>query len=488
MGSKKDKLKSDIIQGFGTLIAREFLIKIFSFLGQIFLARILAPAEFGVYVIISFVISIFGLFSDAGFSLAIIQKKNEPSHRELSDVFYLKTILSLGLVIVIFICAPVIKSFYSSFTNENVFMLRVFSLVLLIGGIRTVPISLLERKIKYQIISFLDIVGVFAYYVATLIGAFSGLGVWSFIFGAMVKEIIETALLYFVEPFIPQLRFSLKNTKEMMRFGIFIQGNGLVNFLRSSVSPVIVGRLSGPYAVGLLDFAFNIGSLPETIAVNFGRVAFAGYSRIQGQKTILLNSIRRSISMLSLIIYIFPIILLCFGSELVPLVFSEKWSATVPALYWYAMSSFFLPIIASVGQGILSIGKSKEIFFGSLTTAIGGWIGAVILVSFFGFVGVAITYFFTSLTLCLYYIYLFKRNDYKLQIIYLVKYKAVGVFCVLCLGFALNSLLVHSPIALMIKILLMIVAYIVTMFVLAKNDSQELLGIFMNLIFTKKDD
>jgi len=58
----KDILKANIIQGFSTLIVREFFIKIFSLVGQIFLARLLIPSDFGVYVIIVFIISLFGLF------------------------------------------------------------------------------------------------------------------------------------------------------------------------------------------------------------------------------------------------------------------------------------------------------------------------------------------------------------------------------------------------------------------------------------------
>ena len=48
MSENKDILKSSIIQGFSTLIVREFFIKIFSLVGQVFLARLIVPSDFGV--------------------------------------------------------------------------------------------------------------------------------------------------------------------------------------------------------------------------------------------------------------------------------------------------------------------------------------------------------------------------------------------------------------------------------------------------------
>lgn len=93
--AERDILKSSIVKGFSTLIVREFLIKLFSFIGQLFLARLLAPEDFGIFVIIVFIVTFFGFFSDAGLSFAIIQKKEKPTHKELSGVFTLKIALAL---------------------------------------------------------------------------------------------------------------------------------------------------------------------------------------------------------------------------------------------------------------------------------------------------------------------------------------------------------------------------------------------------------
>jgi O-antigen/teichoic acid export membrane protein len=476
----KDILKANIIQGFSTLIVREFFIKIFSLVGQIFLARLLIPSDFGVYVIIVFIISLFGLFSDVGLSLAIIQHKTEPTKRELSSAFYLKTLLGLGLIVLVWIISPSVKLFYPSFAIANVTMLRVLSITLLLTNFRSIPTSLLERKIKYNIISLVDIAGIVVYYLIALSAALFHFGVWSFIIAAVIKEIAETIILFIVQPFIPQLMFSIKSLKKMLRFGLYIQGNSLVGFLATSINPVIGGRMVGTYGVGLLDFAFNIGSLPTTIGINFGRVAFAGYSRIQEQKKLLSNSMSRSISMLAIMLYIFPVIVFSFAGQLIPFVFSAKWIPAIPALYWYTAVTFFLPVIAPLGQGILAIGKSKEIFWSTFITAVLGWIGAYLLVQSFGMLGIAIIYFLTVLFLFIFYILILRKYGFEFRIFSILVPKLAAVILVIAFSIFLNRVLPGSIIMLFVKLFLSCVAYLLLMFLLAKKDLVDFIGLIMH--------
>lgn len=482
MVKDKDILRKAIAQGFGTLIIREFLIKLFSFVGQLFLARLLAPSDFGVYVIIVFIVNLFGLFSDIGLSLAIIQKKGEPTQLELSGVFWLKVFLSLALTFLIWIYAPLVKIFYTTFVDVNVDMLRVFSLTLFLASLRAIPISLLERKIKYNLISLLDIIGVFVYYVVALSGALLHFGVWSFIVSSLVKEMIETVILYIVNPFFPTLMFRLDNIRKMIKFGIFIQGNSLVVFFISSMIPVVGGRVSGPYGVGLLDFANNLTSLPGLIAMNFGRVAFATYSRMQKQKKLLFSSIDSSISLLSLLLYFFPIIIFGFGGELVKTIYTEKWASAIPALYWFGMAAFFHPINAAIGQGILSLGQSKEIVKATLIISVAGWILAYALVNLFGFVGIAISIFLISFFLCLSYIYIFKKNGYSLPFISVILPKIIIFICTLLVCFIINVIFPHTLLYLVSKLAISAVVYVIFSFLLAKSDILELLIMTRSLI------
>jgi PST family polysaccharide transporter len=486
MVENKDVLKSSIIQGFGTLVVREFFLKILSFVGQIFLARLLVPSDFGIYVIVVFIVNFLGLFSDIGLSSAIIQKHEEPSREELSSVFILKMGLSILIVVLLWIFAPVIKYAYPAFTTSNILMVRILSLVIITGGIRSIPIALLERKIKYNFISVIDVLGIFIYYLTSLTFAFAHFGVWSFIFGALAKEVGETIVLYWIQPFLPQFKLLKSNIKKLVKFGIYIQGNSFVSTANLSITPVIGGRISGVYSVGLLDFAYNIASLPETIAVNFGRVAFAGFSRIQKEKEILTNSISKSISMLAILLYIFPVLIFGLGNELVPLIFSAKWIPAIPALYWYSAGTFFLPVTYALGQGILAVGKSRTLFWTTLLTVISGWIAAFFLIHTIGFVGIAITYFSIALAYCIIYLVIFKNLKFRFPIISLIAPKLLVVVITLATIGVMNITFSHGVLILFAKLFIASALYILLTYIFVRRDFVEFSRIILSILFTKR--
>ena len=482
MRENKGRVKSHIIQGFGSLIVREFFIKLFSFLGQLLLARLLLPSDFGIYVIIVFIVNLFGLFSDIGLSQSIIQKKAAPTRGELSGVFWLKTALSAGLIGLLWIFAPFVKRFYPSLAEANITMLNVFSVILLLTSFRTIPTSLLERQLRYKAISSIDILGVFVYYLVALLGAFLHFGVWSFITGAIAKEIVETVVINIVQPFIPRFTLSKRSVREMAQFGVYIQGNGLLMLFISSMAPAIGGRLSGPYAVGLLDFAYSIVAIPAVVSINFGRVAFAGYSRIREEKEALAKSIDKSTSMLAIILYIFPVVFFSFGRDLVYFLYTAKWLAAVPALYWFGASVFFYPTITAVGQAILSLGKSKEIFWATLPIAVLGGSGALLFVRAFGFTGIAMANVFIYFGMYVTYVYILRQTSFGFSAVHVLVPKVIAAACTIVFSLLLNVLLPASLPVLIVKLILSCAVYVVFMFICARQDTLELLRLVRALV------
>jgi len=89
------------VSGVMVLTLRKFALRAISYLGGIFLARLLAPEIFGIFAIISFVINFFAFFSDVGLGAALIQKKDELTKKDLAVTFTLQQILVVAVVLLI---------------------------------------------------------------------------------------------------------------------------------------------------------------------------------------------------------------------------------------------------------------------------------------------------------------------------------------------------------------------------------------------------
>src|SRR5207302_8752430 len=112
---------------------------------------------------------------------------------------------------------------------------------------------------------------------------------------------------------------------------------------------------------------------------NFGRVAFSGLSRIQHDKKLLLHLIEKSASVITIISLLFPVLIFGFGQEGTAILYTNKWLPGITALYWFAASTIFGGVIVALGQGILALGKSKNIFFITLIGNINNFIFSFLL-------------------------------------------------------------------------------------------------------------
>lgn len=471
-------LKTKITRGFSILIFRELLIKIFSFIGQLLVARILAPSDFGYFVIISFIVGFFGLFSDIGLTWAIIQKKEEPTKEEISIIFTFKLLLNILLIGIIFSLSPFITTVYPNFGSVQIAMLQLFSLTLLFTCIRSVPVSLLEREIHYDVISAIDVAGVLMYQISVLIFAYLGFGVWSLINAVLFKELVEATIALLCKPLdIKIKRIGMSSIKKMIHFGVFIQGNGIINFLHTSIIPVVIGVRNGPYQVGVLNWASSIAAIPMTVTDNFGRVAFSGFSKFQTDIVFLSKAIQKSIGVLSIITLFFTVLILGFSKEAVALLYTNKWIVGVPALYWFCANTFFIAAMSAIGSGILVIGKSRDIFFVTIITTISEWLLALSLVSLLGYIGVAVTSTIISFLSFLLYLTIAKKRGLVPDITKTLFPKILVLLITLLLIVMMNKIIGASLIYLFIKLVTASMCYFLLMFCVARDDLLSILKI-----------
>jgi len=468
---ENEELKSKITSGFSILLIREITLKILAFIGQLILARILSPSDFGYYVILVFLINFMSLFSDIGLSYAIIQKKETPTDEQINGVFTFKTALNIFLILLIIVFAPFVTYVYPSFQAEHILQLRILSLVLFFSSLRAVPIALMERNIQYSLISIIDMFGIISYYIAAIIFAILGFQIWSFIFATLIKEIVEVILVYILKPWIPKFIWKRNSLADLIRFGMFIQGNGILNFLNTAIIPILAGAKISPYAAGILDWAFNLAYGPDSaITTNFGRVAFSGFSRMQNHRELLVRSIEKSMSILSIFTLLLPVLLLGFGREAVQFLYTQKWLAGVSALYWFTTMSLFSAVMVSLGQGILVLGKSKNIFFVILISNIVNWILSFIFIIHIGYTGIAVSSFFSGFLFFILCLWIAGKSHIHIHFIKIL-FPKYGVSAITLLGiFFMNTIFPHNLAYLFFKICTALLWYFLFSFIFSRSD------------------
>ena len=71
------RLKKKAIAGATLLGIKRVVIQTILLISNIFLARLLFPADFGTFAMVTFVITFFTVFSDLGLGPSLVQQKDE---------------------------------------------------------------------------------------------------------------------------------------------------------------------------------------------------------------------------------------------------------------------------------------------------------------------------------------------------------------------------------------------------------------------------
>src|SRR3989338_3661367 len=117
------EFKGKVVRGTLALTGRTLFLQLISFTGFFVLTLILSPSVFGIFSVVSSVISFLTYFSDVGLAAALVQKKEDPKREELVSVFTLQQIIVLSLVGLAFFMSGAIAKFYG-LSSDGLFLLK----------------------------------------------------------------------------------------------------------------------------------------------------------------------------------------------------------------------------------------------------------------------------------------------------------------------------------------------------------------------------
>lgn len=433
-------LKTLLARGTAALVGRQLILRVLGFVGSVILARILAPAEFGIFAVAAFVISFFSMVGNVGLGAALIQRKDEIGEDDIQTVFTIQQGAFSVLFLLVFFLAPALSRFYPDLPPGSEWLVRALGLSLLITSLRTVPTIILERDLAYSRIAAIEVAEVLTYQFTAVALAALGLGIWSLVWASILRALAGVAVIFRYVRWRPRVRVSVEKAKVLLKFGIPYQLNSFLGMLTEAVVPSLVAAVSGAAAVGYLNLAKNFSHLPiRVVTDSFGQAAYPAFAKIQDEKESLKEFIVKSINMLSLVIVPVSLFMAALGPELIQTVYGPKWLPALNAFYFYMAVTLAMPVILPLYIAIVALGKASIILYMNLTLAVLQWGLGSIFVWEYGFIGVPMAQPIITAMFFVIYCEILKRNDINIKFTDVrISHVFTAFFCLLGL-FAVKS-------------------------------------------------
>ncbi|RMH71852.1 MAG: hypothetical protein D6675_05715 [Gemmatimonadetes bacterium] len=383
MNLRRKTISSLIWAFFFTFVGRSG-----NFITTLVLAKLLTTDVFGIIALCMLFLEVLSLFRDAGYSQALIHWQGELKSAAGVALFIMMIIGSI-LFGIGYILAPFFAAFFR--TPEIITAFRVLSLNLIITSAGMIPAALLEKELLFQKKVYAETIPVFVYAIVAIGLAWLGWDVWSIVYAAVIKELLQTTLLWISLTWKPVPKFDLKLAVELFRFGKFVMGSGFTIFLFHNIDYMVIGRLLGNHALGVYTFGYRLANFPAlNITSVVGKVMFPAYAQLQNDRLALLRSYLKVVLWVSILAFPLSWGLMVFGHSFLTVFYGDKWLEAVPVLQVLAFYGLFRSFGMTTGSIYMAIGKPHWLLRISILQLMVMFILIYPLIISYGITGVAI--------------------------------------------------------------------------------------------------
>lgn len=299
--------------------------------GGIFLARLLAPADFGILQYGWLVIGFATKFGEFGFNMGLIQRNKEVRPEHVNTLFVLDLTFKVILWVIVLICTPYIAEFFKEPILKT--FLPVFSFYIVVECFSTSPVTMLQRDMNFKAYSQVLAIDRTVQLVGALIFAILGYGVWSLVIGEFCGLIWSALRAIQLSGWRPRLQFDRETSKELFGYGNWVFLRNLFRYLSDNVDYLIIGRMLDSQQLGYYTKAFELMKTPrKRITRALSSVVFPAFARVQKQPERVKRGFEKLVLSVSLVAYPIQVMMLMAAPAFVYVLLGEKWAPTITCL------------------------------------------------------------------------------------------------------------------------------------------------------------
>lgn len=356
----KRTLGRQVITGLGWTLGSAVSVRLMQLLVTIILARLLVPAEFGLFAIGTMLVTAIALFRDFGFGQALIFHKTDVQ-RNAETTLVMSTVFGVVAWGAMYAMAPLIAAVFEN--RQLIWPLRAMSFSVVISSLATVPSLLLERDLEFRKRAMPEFVAGLSYAAVSIVLALRGFGVWSLVAGHLASNAASAVVTWHVARWAPAVSFHRDSAKKTLSFGKPLMAASVLFLAFYYIDQAAIGKWLGVTALGYYNLAFTICSLPATnITHVVNRVMYPTYSMLNDDIRALRDAYTRTVKSISILSFPIAIWFYVASPDFVVGFFGEKWLPAIPLFRVLAFYGMFRSIGATAGSVFMALGEPKWVY------------------------------------------------------------------------------------------------------------------------------
>jgi O-antigen/teichoic acid export membrane protein len=369
------------------LVGRTLAFQLLTAGVTVVLARVLTPADYGLFAIALSVQLVGQNIAELGLPAALVRMPEAPSPELQASTIGFLLLVTATIVAAVFLTTFVILPAFGT-SSDVLEVVAITLLALPIYAARAVPLAMLDRQMRFGRVAAVEAADTVGFNVFALSAALAGLGVFSLAGAVPIGATIGAAVAWLTPHAARLPRFELSRVKSLIGFGSRVSLLGVLYLGRDLGYVAIIGAIGGAPMAGFYGMAKRLFSFPTALAAAVARVMLPALSQSGEERSL------RAARMLGQVALVCGLPLALIAGAIQPfidVVLGPEWLPTADIVLFGSLAMMLGASIAStVNSFNLAEGKPNASVLAIAVELIVGFLLAAVLVGDFDETGIGI--------------------------------------------------------------------------------------------------
>lgn len=344
-------------RGLGWSLASTVALRLGSVTLSIVVARLVAPAEYGVFAVALTVWMVLSTLAEFGLGSDLVRARDPASRAP--TVATLGVLIAGGTGVTMALAAPWVADAFDS--PESAPVVALMALGIALFGFTIVPAAMLQRAYRQRVLFLVNGTGLVVMSVTVVTLALLDAGPMALAWGQVASQATVVVGLFVATGSGPRLGFDREVARESLAFCGPLALANVVSWLLLTLDNVIVSRELTPVALGFYVLAFNVSSWPMSAVGQAVRVVALPAFSDTGSPEERNDGLVRCIGPVVLAAGFMGLGLSTLAGPVVDLLYGERWAPAAGALAGLAVFGATRVVLDLVATFLIAAGETRKV-------------------------------------------------------------------------------------------------------------------------------
>ncbi len=383
--------KGKILKGSIYLTVRQLLSAGLSLVSVVVIARVLGPQKYGIAVTGIGILYFLKWTVRLGLNGYLVRKP-DLFKDDVEQVLLFYNTVGIAFCVVLWLATP-ISGWWTGHT-EVTQILRCLVPLLWVDMVGGVSMSMLERDLRFDLISLTDMLAQFSNYLISIPVVLIWQSYWGLVAGMALQIIVYTGLASYFYHVSWCWRWRWQALKPALHYGVTYYCSDWFFTLKSLTVPAIVSRLAGIEAVGIINIALRLVQQLSLLREVIRRMSMSVMAKVISDPQTTRRILSRGMAYVGLLMSGVCALFACIAPWLIPELVGKKWLLSVQIFPLLALAASVDALFDLQKATLYAVGHNSAVAYRNAASTGLLWLGCWLFIPWAGLWGYALAELF----------------------------------------------------------------------------------------------